>query len=56
MLLECDRFFVTVAQKNGLDVTWNYDDVYNLYAITAEDKMMDASRFTEWLQDLQDKG
>ena len=47
---------MTAAQKTGLDITWNYDDVYNQYAVTMEDKMLDASRFTEWLQNLQDKG
>ena len=31
-------------------------DVYNRFAITAEDKLLDASNFVEWLDDWRNKG
>ena len=41
-----------VAEKSGRAVTWTYNDIYNKYKISAEDRLMDASRFCDWLKEM----
>ena len=44
------------AKTSGRDVTWNYQDVRNKYAYTAEDKLMDATNLDKYLSERRDRG
>ena len=56
LLLSHARIFRDIYKKQNRDVTWTYMDIYNRFAITAEDKFLDASRFSEWLDGWKDVG
>lgn len=45
-----------MASKTGREVSWNYDDIYNKYKVSAEDRKLDASRLCDWLQELDKHG
>ena len=45
-----------MAHQKGREVTWNYDDIYNMYKVSAEDRLLDASRFCDWLQEMDNHG
>lgn len=48
--------FNEVAHQSGREITWNYDDIYNKYKVSAEDQLLDASRFCDWLKELDNHG
>jgi hypothetical protein len=41
----------SVCDGEGREITFTYDDVYNKYKLSAEEKMMDASNLTAWLEE-----
>ena len=45
-----------MAHQAGREVTWTYDDVYNRYKVSSEDRHLDASRFCDWLKELDSHG
>ena len=45
----------TKAQKMGYTVDWNYQDVYNAFALTAVEKAYDATGMWEKLEALRDE-
>ena len=53
---QIDRFLKSVANDEGTPVTWTYDDVYNHFRLTAEDKFLDASRLAEWVESRNERG
>ena len=45
-----------VADQTGREKTWTYDDIYNKYKVSAEDRRQDASKFCDWLQEMDRHG
>ena len=41
------------ARRQGLDVTWSYQDIYNKFALSGEEKILDATNFYEYLREQQ---
>lgn len=52
-LLRCRT---ALAHDKGVPINWTYDDVYNAYKLTAEEKMLDASHLAEWLEERKARG
>ena len=50
------RLLKVVAQNEGIEVTWTYDDVYNRFSLSTEEKVFDASNLADWLQARRDRG
>ena len=44
--------FNRLAEQTGREVTWNYDDIYNHFKVSTEDRKLDASRFADWLKEM----
>jgi hypothetical protein len=51
---EINEVLESAARASQREVTWTYMDVYNTYAYTAEDKLMDATNMDEYLIDRKD--
>lgn len=51
-----NSLFNEVAIRNGDPITWTYDDIYNRYKVSAEDRLLDASRFCDWLKEMDAHG
>ena len=52
----CHSLFNEVAIQSDRAITWNYDDVYNKFKVSAEDRKMDATRFCDWLKEMDTHG
>ena len=39
-----------------MPINWTYDDVYNAYKLTPEEKILDASHLAEWLEERKARG
>ena len=48
--------FNELADRSGREKTWSYNDVYNKYKVSAEDRRQDASRFCDWLKEIDSHG
>ena len=45
-----------MADQTGRERTWTYDDIYNKYKTSAEDRRQDASKFCDWLHEMDSHG
>lgn len=50
------RLFNEAATRNGEPITWTCDDIYNRYKVSAEDRELDATRFCDWLKEMDAHG
>lgn len=49
-------FLKSVAADDGIPITWTYDDVYNHFSLSAQDKFLDASRMVDWVESRTERG
>ena len=51
-----NRFMRSVAMEEGNDITWTYDDIYNHFGLTSEEKAMDATNLANWISTWREHG
>ena len=53
---EINDVLTEAAKVSDKEVTWVYMDVYNTFAYTAEDKLMDATHLDDFLMERKERG
>ena len=47
---------MSVAIEDKIEVIWNYNDVYNQFSLTAEEKALDATNLCNWVSAWKERG